>query len=300
MSTTGILPVSSSDAASVSSSALWSSQQSHGQDAHATHGQDGRATFTAPRCQVDIVRSELDRIKSALESLAGATLTDRLLRQGIAIANRVRAVLRELRVLAYSAPICPMPALEMLIAEMLAIHFCSDQHECLAVLEDLLAETRRRVAAGAGVLDPQAVRVYWVNPVADLAAMNLLEDCGGRICGTEYLFCHALDEIPTDLPPMEALARMALADPMAGPAADRADRIRADIAAFGPEAVVISRIPGASHCATEGQIIANMVECDLDLPTVQIEVPPLSQSLGPTIRTRLQALIETARGRRKR
>jgi hypothetical protein len=192
-----------------------------------------------------------------------------------------------------------MPALEMLIAEMLAIHFCSDQLECLAVLEDLLAETKRRVAAGTGVLDPQAVRVYWVNPVADLAAMNLLEDCGGRICGTEYLFCHALDEIPADLPPMEALARIALADPMAGPAADRAARICADIAALGAEAVVISRIPGASHCATEGQIIARMVECDLGLPAVQIEVPPLSQSLGPTIRTRLQALIETARGRRK-
>jgi len=31
-----------------------------------------------------------------------------------------------------------------------------------------------------------------------------------------------LDPIPTDLPPMEALARMALADPMVGSAADRA------------------------------------------------------------------------------
>ena len=46
--------------------------------------------------------------------------------------------------------------------------------------------------SGVGVLPAEAVRVFWVNPVADLLAMNLLEDAGGRICGTEYLFCHAL------------------------------------------------------------------------------------------------------------
>ena len=76
--------------------------------------------------------------------------------------------------------------------------------------------------AGEGPLEESAVRVFWVNPVADLRVMNLLEDAGGRVCGTEYLFCHALDPIPEDLPPMEALARMALADPMVGSPVDRA------------------------------------------------------------------------------
>ena len=140
----------------------------------------------------------------------------------------------------------------MLIAEMLAIHFCSDHNETLGVLAELLDEVRRRVRAGVGVLAADAVRVFWVNPVADLRVMNLLEDAGGRVCGTDYMFCHALDPIPTDLPPLEALARMALADPMVGSAVDRAERICADIRRFGAEAVVISRIPGASHCAMEG------------------------------------------------
>ena len=148
---------------------------------------------------------------------------------------------------------CPLPALEMLIAEMLAIHFCSDQNETIAVLDG--AAGRKSAAgshAGVGVLAADAVRVFWVNPVADLRVMNLLEDVGGRVCGTEYMFCHALDPIPADLPPLEALARMALADPMVGSAADRAERICRDIGRFGAEAVVISRIPGASHCATGG------------------------------------------------
>ncbi len=183
----------------------------------------------------------------------------------------------------------------MLIAEMLAIHFCSDHNETIGVLAELLEEVRRRVHAGVGVLPADAVRVFWVNPVADLRVMNLLEDVGGRVCGTDYMFCHALDPIPTDLPPLEALARMALADPMVGSAADRAERICAEIRRFGAEAVVISRIPGASHCALEATIIGEVIRRQLDVPVVEIEVPPVTDAMEPTLRTRLEALVETVR-----
>ena len=44
----------------------------------------------------------------------------------------------------------------------------------------------------------------------------------------------------------------ALADPMVGPASERAERICRDAGAVGAEAMVVSRIPGASHCASEG------------------------------------------------
>jgi hypothetical protein len=156
------------------------------------------------------------------------------------------------------------------------------------------------VEAGKGILAPEAVRIFWVNPVADLRVMNLLEDCGGRICGTEYLFSHALDEIPEDLPPMEALARMVLADPMVGAAGDRAARICSDIRAFGSEAVLISRIPGASHCALEGTIIGDIVRDRLGIPVLEIEVPPLADSIQATLKTRLEALIETTKELRRR
>jgi hypothetical protein len=128
--------------------------------------------------------------------------------------------------------------------------------------------------------------------------MNLLEDCGGRICGTEYLFTHALDEIPEDLPPLEALAQMALADPMAGSSIDRAQRICNGISQFGSEAVLISRIPGASHCAIEGRVIGEIIQDNFDIPILEIEVPPVTDSMRPTLLTRLQALIETVKARR--
>lgn len=255
--------------------------------------------FRAPAEQVGFVRTELERVRKILEQTAGGALDDDRLRAGIAIANRVRACLAKLRRLVFTAKISPLPALELLIAEMLAIHFCSDRGACLQVLKGLLAEVQRRVAAGQGYADGRPARIFWVNPVADLRVMNLLEDCGGRVCGTEYLFAHALDEIPTDLPPMEALARMALADPMVGSAQDRADRICRDLAAFGSEAVVISRIPGASHCALEGAVISDRIQAELGLPVVELEVPPVADSLRPTLSTRLEALVETVKERRK-
>ena len=209
----------------------------------------------------------------------------------------MRRLLGELRQLCFTADPCPLPALEMLIAEMLAIHFCSDHNETVQVLAELLEEVRRRVDARVGVLPADAVRLFWVNPVADLRVMNLLEDVGGRVCGADNMFCHALDPIPTDLPPLEALARMALADPMVGSAVDRAKRICAEVRRFGARGVVISRIPGASHCAMEATIIGEVIRGKLDVPVIEIEVPSLTDAMEPTLRTRLEALVETVRGR---
>jgi hypothetical protein len=259
--------------------------------------------FRAPKAQVAIVRSELERIRAALAELAGLPLGDEALAEGIRQANRIRTLLRDLRRRVYTAPVCPMPALEMLIAEMLAIHFCSDRAESAAVLAELLDEvrtrTRQRPAIGHGGAEG-AARLFWVNPVADLRVMNLLEDCGARLSGTDFLFCHALDAIPEDLPPIEALARIALADPMAGPSADRAARIVRDARDFGAEAVVVSRIPGASHCALEGTVIRQIVQDTLDLPLVELEVPPVADALWPTLKTRLSAIVETVLERRHR
>ena len=254
---------------------------------------------SAPKSQIDFVQSELLRVRTALEELAGRSLDDQLLARGIARANRVRDLLAQLRHLAFTASLCPMPALEMLIAEMLAIHFCSDQDEAILVLAELLEEVNRRVAAGVGHLSIDAARIFWVNPVADLQAMNLLEDCGGRICGTEYLFTHALDPIPTTLPPMEALAQMALADPMVGSSFDRAARIVADIRRFRAEAVIVSRIPGASHCALEGEIIGRIVREECGLPVLEVEVPSITDATQATLCTRLEALVETVKDRRE-
>jgi hypothetical protein len=245
--------------------------------------------LTAPQVQVDCVRQELERLGLELESLAGCALDETRLRAGIQAANAVRRQLQELRRMVYAAPAAPLPALEMLIAEMLAIHFCSDREESLQVLEDLTAEARRRIDAGQFLAGPEAVRVFWV---------NLLESCGGRLCGTDFMFAHALDSIPEDLSGFEALARTALADPMVGPARDRARRIVAECRAHRVEAVVVSRIPGASHCPWESEAIRHHVAEHMGLPVVEVEVPPVCDALLPALRTRLEVVMEMARAKR--
>ena len=254
--------------------------------------------LAAPQEQVDCVREELTRITGTLGALAGQELDEPRLRAGLQAANQVRRQLQALRETVYAAPGAPLPALEMMIAEMLAIHFCSDRDECLQVLADLTTEARRRVDAGEFVIGGDAVRVYWVNPVADLRAMNLLESCGGRLCGSDFMFTHALDLIPEDLPALEALARTALADPMIGPAQDRARRILAECRRNRAEAVVVSRIPGASHCAWEGAAIRQYLAQHTGLAVVEMEVPPVCDALLPALRTRLQAAMEMARAKR--
>ncbi len=255
-------------------------------------------SLTAPQVQVDCVREELQRLALKLGDLAGRELDETSLAAGIREANRVRRLLERLRLLVYGTAGSPLPALEMLVAEMLAVHFCSDRQQCLAVLSALLAEATARVKLGQFAVDPDAVRVFWVNPVADLRAMNLLEEWGGRVCGSDYMFTHALDPIPEDLPPLEALARAALADPMVGSTQERACRIVRDCRRFGAEALVVSRIPGASHCAREGAIIREHVRTELGLPSIELEIPPICDAMSPTIGSRLQALLESAKGRR--
>jgi len=271
---------------------------------HRRQPEDGEASvrlpggLAAPQTQLEYVQLELFRLRQSLEGLTNEPLDDARLRAGIATANRIRQCLAEVRRLAYTANKCPMPALEMLIAEMLAIHYCSDQDECLRVLRMLLDEVKTRVHDGQGILAEDAVRVFWVNPVADLRVMNLLEECGGRICGTEYLFSHALEIIPEDIAPMRALAMTVLADPMVGSATDRAQQICRAAADFGAEAVIVSRIPGASHCALEGEVIEEIVQDQIGVPVLEIEVPSLADTAIPRLRTQLEALLETVRQRR--
>lgn len=252
-----------------------------------------------PASQVDFVQAQLEKVAAEFEKLSAFKLTQKRLADGISAANIIRRKFRHLREMVYSAEICPLGSLEMMIAEMLSIHYCSDIHQVEEVLDELIAEVQARIDSGEGILPADAVRVFWVNPVADLRMMNLLDDCGGRLAGTEFMFSHALDDIDETLQPMRAFAAAALSDPMVGPSGQRAEGICRQIEKFSAEAVVISRIPGASHCAMESAIIAKDIRKCFAIPVVEIEVPVLIDSMLATLRTRLEAVVESVLEHRK-
>lgn len=253
----------------------------------------------APVSHLRLVADEFARIRRTFAGLAGHEITDDELLSSIRFANVVRALLRELRDAVYAAQVCPLPALEMMIAEVLPLHYCSDRIETEAVLRDLLGEVRGRMQRGQSVLQPDALRIFWVNPVADLRVLNIVEDCGGRICGSDYMIAHAHAPISEDRPPLEALALAALSDPMVGTCVGRANWICREAERFRAEAIVISRIPGASHCALEGELIRQAIRrAWRELPILDIEIPSVSDAMLPTIRTRFEALVECVKQRR--
>jgi benzoyl-CoA reductase/2-hydroxyglutaryl-CoA dehydratase subunit BcrC/BadD/HgdB len=247
---------------------------------------------------VRFVTGELDRVRRAVGDVVGEDITDDMLREGIRKANRARKTLARVRDLVYGTSPAPFPALETQICEMLALHFCSDLEQCQAVLSGVLETIERRVERAEGVLPRDNCRVVWVNPVADLRIMNLFEDMGGSLAGSEYLFRHALMTIPEDKPPLEALAETALRDPMIGTAQYRARIVIDEARRYGAEGVIVSEIPGASHCATEGAVIRQEVERALGLPVLEIAVPPMSDASIGQLATRFEGLFEIIRSRR--
>lgn len=229
-----------------------------------------------PTLLVDVIEAELRRLWQELQRRTGARCTDAALQQAVVRANRIRTLLRTIRVSA-------LPALEKLVCEMMALHYCSDYALCEAVLTRVAAE------AAATPCMEQGVPLYWINPVADVRAMNMLETTGGRLAGSDFMFAHALDQLDQTAPPLRALARMAADDPMAGPVEVRMRRACADAYRVGAKGIVVSRIPGASHCPYECVSVKQLS----DLPVVEIEVDSLVDAYSPSLTTRMQAFIET-------
>ena len=106
----------------------------------------------------------------------------------------------------------------------------------MAVVQDCSAEVRRRVAEGLGVLPAERRPHLLGEPRGRSCAMNLLEDPGGRVCGSEYLFCHAIGPIPEDLPTPGGPGPHGAGRPHGRLGGDRAEHIGREIAALGAEA----------------------------------------------------------------
>lgn len=252
----------------------------------------------APAQLAGWIAAELERVAAAIARAAGRPLDDTALRAAIVRSNRMRATVRAIRDVVFAAPLPPIAALELLLVEILALHYCSDQARCQAVLDRVLAEVQARITAGDGHGPADAVRVFWLNPVADLRVLGWLEEAGGRLAGTDFMTAQAMAAIPDDLPPYAALARAALCDRLIGGDRRRARLAVAEARRCNAEAVVVARIPGASHCVGEHRALARELAAHGGLPLVEIEVPPIADPAAGQIRGRLAALMETARGRR--
>jgi benzoyl-CoA reductase/2-hydroxyglutaryl-CoA dehydratase subunit BcrC/BadD/HgdB len=246
----------------------------------------------------EFVLRELEGVRAAVGRALSREIGDAEVAAGLARVNRLRALIREIREMAYSPEVAPLPALECLLVEALAADFGSDLEAAVALLEDVRDLCRDRVEQGENAVDPDAVRLTWVTPSMDVCLQNLTEDLGARVCGTEYMLGHGFVDLDEEVPPLEALARGVLADPMIGSCARRARLVVEEAERCRAEGLVLVSFFGASHCAWENRIIADEVRARLGIPTLVLEERTAGGEIPAQVRGRLAGFVETVRSLR--
>lgn len=245
------------------------------------------------------VMSELKGIVNKLEEVSGVAITEEMLAESLGRFNEIRKRVARLRDLVYGSARPPLPGLEMMLVEFIAIHACSDPDESIAVLDDLLDTVAYRLGRGISPLVDNPIRVFWAMPPTDASLITLLEDLGGCIAGTEYLITHAFYPLSEDVAVLSAVADSVLDDPMIGSPAFRAKRIAEGAKKYGAEGVIISGITGASHCPFDEKAIAREVELALDIPVLSFDVPYSPGKLSEQVINRMEAFMELLGNLRK-
>ncbi|HOA05825.1 MAG TPA: double-cubane-cluster-containing anaerobic reductase [Candidatus Fermentibacter daniensis] len=244
------------------------------------------------------VEGQLRGIARAMEEMTGRTASESDLERSRTMFNGLRSRIAELRNLVYSAKRPPMPGLEMLLAEFIGIHTCSEPDESVEVLDDLLATVRSRLDSGTSPFDDDPLRVYWVMPPTDASLVTQLEDLGACVTGSEYMITHSYLPLAPDKNIFAAVAENCMDDLMLGSAHMRASRIAAEARRFGAEGVIVSSIFGASHCPHEEKILVEVLEKEAGLPVLAFDVPYSPGRLSEQVAGRMEGFTEVLRSRR--
>jgi hypothetical protein len=214
--------------------------------------------------------------------------------------NRVRALVQNIKRLAYSAPAPIFPALEMMVIEFGSLHFYSDIDEWTKILEHIEQTLQRRWSGQEFMGSPDSLRVIWVTPPADPLLLSYAEDQGLRVVGTEYVIAQALNLIPETDDPISGLAENLLNASLIGSSRARAENVIQQARAYRAEGIIISGILGGSHCASETGLIREYVSEALGIPVLAFDVPAPGASVQTQIQTRIEAFIEVLRARDER
>ena len=248
---------------------------------------------------MDCVRTELQRVGKALGELTGKTLDDDLLTAGIHAANQVRGLLDALRKTVYAAPAAPLPALEMLVAEMLAIHFCSDREETVAVLGELLAEVQTRVRQNQFVISAER-RADFLGESGRGFARD--EFAGGTRRAHLRFGFHVHPRAGFDS--RESAAAGSARPHGAGrsdgrarpPIAPRASS--ANVRRIAPKPWSFRGFPARAIAPAKAKSSAKSCGKEWEFRQSSLKFPPVCDAMLPTLGSRLQALFETVRARR--
>lgn len=247
---------------------------------------------------IKFVAGQLRGIVKRLEEISGRKITESMLEQSRASFNSIRGKVSLLRDLVYGSNRPPLPGLEMMLAEFISIHACSEPEESINVLDDLINTVKQRIGKNISPLSENPLRVFWATPPTDAALITLLEDLGGCIAGTEYMISHAFYPLSTDRPVIESVAENCMDDPMIGSARFRARRIVEGAKKYRAEGIIISGISGASHCPYDEKAIISEAAKELNIPVLSFDVPFSPGRLSEQVISRMEGFMEIIRQKR--
>jgi len=246
--------------------------------------------------------AELGRLKGELESLAGKRVSDEALGASIRVYNENRCLMRELDRVRAGDPAF-LPARRMLDLVLASCFLPREEHS--ALLRDLLATRsgkdngRKQDRAGPGTGVPVLLTGIMPRPVAIL---DVMEEAGLRVLGDDMgmgSLYHGI-EVPESGDPLQALAQGYTGYPACStlhdPARNRGASLVRRARQTGAEGVLVF---ATKFCEPEYFDYPGLKE-DLEkegLPVLLLETE-LGMGVPGPIRTRVEAFVETLRGRR--
>jgi len=237
---------------------------------------------------------EYQRLWRRLADLTGTSPPDRL-PASIQKANRLRALVGEIKTVSAAARRAPLPGLELMTLEFGSLYGYGDFDEWLDIVAMLSDTVKRRVETRTGVLDDDAIPIAWITPSADPVLLNLVEDLGARIVETEYVINQTLVPIDEALEPFSALAQAFFQASLIGSTAERIKRIRQSVDTGKIAGVLVTNMLGASHCSMETGLINRLLDA---VPVLTLDVPA-PFGITEQTKTRLAAFVETIKNKGK-
>lgn len=248
----------------------------------------------------DFLVKEFLTLIPALENTTGSQYNAAKLQEAIRKTNKLRNLINEIKDITFTAARSPIPALEIMNIEFIALSAYSDLDEATGILEHIKATIVERVAKNQGVTEEDALKIVWVTPPADPLLLNYLEDLGGRLAGTEFVINQALYPLLLNDEPINSLADGMLNASLIGTSKARAREIVRQARRFRAEGVIISNIFASSHCAFETAIIKDYVRSTLNIPVLAFDVvAPGKQMMQSQILNRMTAFMELLREKKK-
>jgi len=244
---------------------------------------------------------EFECLIPALEDLTGQNYEKEKLKKTISRINKIRELINEIRDVVFSASKPPLPALEIMNIEFMALAGYSDPDEAINILKHIKETVKERVKNQMGISDENALRILWITPPADPLLLNYLEDLDGRLVGTEFVINQALFPLPINTNPINSLADGLLNASLIGTSKSRAGEIITQAKKYKAEGVIISNIFASSHCALETSLLKDEIYKKLNIPVLSFDVvTPGKKQMQSQILNRMTAFMELIKDRREK